>query len=156
MRDDGAVVYLNGTEMYRSNMPNGTVSYLTPASTSVGNADETTFFTSKFTITNLLTGTNIVAVEIHQNNATSSDMSFALELDGIGYVLPAPAGPPTLAIDRNDTQVFVRWPANASGYNLYSASSLGGTWNLVNGATGTTNNQKVLAISPGSPLSSIV
>ena len=32
-RDDGAVVFINGTERFRTNMPNGTISYTTKAST---------------------------------------------------------------------------------------------------------------------------
>ena len=43
MRDDGAVVYLNGVEVWRTNMPTGTVGFLTPASTAIGGADESTF-----------------------------------------------------------------------------------------------------------------
>ena len=31
-RDDGAVVYVNGTEVYRSNMPTGTIGFNTKAS----------------------------------------------------------------------------------------------------------------------------
>ena len=35
--DDGAVFYLNGFEVYRENMPAGSVSYATPASSEVVN-----------------------------------------------------------------------------------------------------------------------
>ena len=35
LRDDGAVVYLNGTEVYRNNMPSGSISSSTLASSSV-------------------------------------------------------------------------------------------------------------------------
>src|SRR5215218_7714607 len=44
LRDDGAVVYLNGAEVWRSNMPAGAVSYTTPASVAIGGADESAFF----------------------------------------------------------------------------------------------------------------
>src|SRR5262249_27397417 len=40
IRDDGAVVYLNGTEVFRDNMPSGTISYTTLASTTQGGAEE--------------------------------------------------------------------------------------------------------------------
>ena len=40
LRDDGAVVYLNGAEVFRSNMPAGTIAYRTLASTAIGGADE--------------------------------------------------------------------------------------------------------------------
>ena len=43
LRDDGVVVYLNGTEVFRSNLPTGTIAYTTLASTAIGGGDETTF-----------------------------------------------------------------------------------------------------------------
>lgn len=36
LRDDGAVVYLNGVEVFRTNMPAGTIDWLTPAVNVVG------------------------------------------------------------------------------------------------------------------------
>lgn len=39
-RDDGAVVYLNGKEVTRSNMPNGTIAHTTFASSAIGATDE--------------------------------------------------------------------------------------------------------------------
>jgi hypothetical protein len=151
VRDDGAVVYLNGHEMYRSNMPNGTITYQTLALTSVGNADESTFFNSTFAITNLPAGTNVVAVEIHQQSATSSDISFALELTAGGYILPIAVPPPSLSIVQTNGYVFLRWPANAAGYNLYGADALGGSWNAVNSLVGTTNGLKTVTVSPTGP-----
>src|SRR5437867_2791395 len=46
LRDDGAVVYLNGTEIRRDNMPAGPINYQTPASAVIGGADEQTYFPS--------------------------------------------------------------------------------------------------------------
>src|SRR5678815_5910102 len=40
-RDDGAVVYINGTERYRTNMPTGTISYTTLASADASDDGET-------------------------------------------------------------------------------------------------------------------
>jgi acid phosphatase type 7 len=79
LKDDGAVVYLNGQEIHRTNMPAGTVSFTTAASTALGAPQESTFNLSTFANT-LLTGTNVLAVEVHQANGTSTDLSFALEL----------------------------------------------------------------------------
>src|SRR5690606_23102940 len=45
LRDDGVVIYLNGVELLRENMPEGSVSYHTEASTIVGGADHSTYFT---------------------------------------------------------------------------------------------------------------
>jgi hypothetical protein len=81
LRDDGAVVYLNGTELFRSNMPGGTITYLMTASSPVSGSGEDTFFPfSGIDQTLLLDGDNVLAVEIHQSSGTSSDISFDLEL----------------------------------------------------------------------------
>jgi Bacterial Ig domain len=77
LRDDGAIVYLNGIEVFRSNMPTGAIDYLTTAVDVV----EDNFFHAVHLIPSLLmTGENVLAVEIHQVNATSRDLSFDLEL----------------------------------------------------------------------------
>lgn len=80
MRDDGAVVYVNGVEAFRMNMPNGTINYNTLASNTVGGTDETTYFVRK--TANLFNqGMNVVAVELHQATLSSSDLSFDMEID---------------------------------------------------------------------------
>lgn len=76
--DDGAVVYVNGTEIYRSNMPTGVISYVTLASVS---REGGTALTNTAANT-LNSGLNVVAVEVHQFDPNSSDLSFALELLG--------------------------------------------------------------------------
>lgn len=82
LRDDGAVIYLNGNEIVRcSNMPTGTVSYSTNAISALGDPEESTYYEFTINTINLVTGTNVLAVEIHQANATSSDISFDLSLD---------------------------------------------------------------------------
>lgn len=83
MRDDGAVIYLNGNEILRSNMPTGTVSFSTLASTAVSGTDESNFYEFTIDKTYLLNGTNVLAVETHQSGATSSDVSFDLGLDAV-------------------------------------------------------------------------
>jgi uncharacterized repeat protein (TIGR01451 family) len=90
LRDDGAVVYLNGVEVFRSNMPAGTILNSTFASAAVSGSDEATFYLSNIGSGSLTNGTNVIAVEIHQSSATSSDVSFDLELAGILRSLPLP------------------------------------------------------------------
>nr|HOD83861.1 lamin tail domain-containing protein [Phycisphaerae bacterium] len=80
LRDDGAIVYLNGVEIARSNMPAGTVNYTTLASVSQGGTDETTYWTFDVDESLLVDGANVLAVEIHQNPVNSSDISFDAEL----------------------------------------------------------------------------
>ncbi|NQW99636.1 Ig-like domain-containing protein, partial [bacterium] len=79
-RDDGAIIYLNGTEVARSNMNSGAVDYLTQSATIVSNADETTYFPITLPASSLVSGDNVIAVSIHQRDNTSSDLSFDLDL----------------------------------------------------------------------------
>ncbi len=81
VRDDGVVVYVNGNEVFRDNLPDGTITFNTFALTAVGGADETTFFDASLEGV-VLSRENVIAVELHQANATSSDTSFDLKLDG--------------------------------------------------------------------------
>ncbi|MBL7884982.1 MAG: DUF839 domain-containing protein, partial [Bacteroidia bacterium] len=75
--DDGAVVYVNGVEAARVNMPTGTIAYNTFANVTVGTAAWLTVSINKNLLQN---GNNVFAVEAHQVNLTSSDMFFELEL----------------------------------------------------------------------------
>ncbi len=79
LRDDGAVVYLNGTEIFRSNLPAGAITSTTYASSA---GEEQTYYEQQVSITLLRAGANVLAVEVHQVNATSSDLSFDFELVG--------------------------------------------------------------------------
>jgi len=80
LRDDGAVIYINGVEVGRSNMPAGAVNYLTQSSTIVSNADEMTYFPLALLTSSLVTGDNVIAVSLHQRDNTSSDLGFDLDL----------------------------------------------------------------------------
>jgi hypothetical protein len=73
-------VYLNGTEVYRDNMPTGTIAYNTLALVAIGGADESTFYPGTISSSLLVAGTNVIAVEIHQSDVFSSDISFDFEL----------------------------------------------------------------------------
>lgn len=76
LADDGAVVYLNGQEVGRTNMPNGTILHSSYAS-GCNNGEYTTFSVSK----NILKeGENQLAVEVHQCNASSSDLIMDMEM----------------------------------------------------------------------------
>ena len=75
--DDGAVYYLNGKEVGRSRV-NGSVNFNTSASATVGDATE-----EKGVVTidsGLKRGSNVLAVEVHQTNRTSSDIVFGCRL----------------------------------------------------------------------------
>ena len=80
-RDDGVVVYINGVEKYRENMPSGSITYTTAAAGTCSD-DGAGFLTSTLSSGSLVTGSNVIAVEIHQVNGSSSDISFDLSLIG--------------------------------------------------------------------------
>ncbi len=88
VRDDGAVVYVNGTEIGRDNMPAGAISYSTNANGAVGGGDESNFNGMGVAPALLNNGTNTIAVEIHQANGTSSDISFDAQIVGVEQILP--------------------------------------------------------------------
>jgi hypothetical protein len=98
LRDDGAVVYLNGTELFRSNMRPGPVGYSTSASNTVSGVDERTYFTNAINPALLREGTNVLAVEVHQIDVGSSDLCFDLALTA----WRAPRSPPLSASLQSD------------------------------------------------------
>jgi len=90
LRDDGAAVYVNGQELVRDNLFAG-AAYNTYAITFVGGDEENLFYEyGQLPAEALVDGENVLAVEIHQSDATSSDVSFDLELTGV--LLPASGG----------------------------------------------------------------
>jgi hypothetical protein len=94
LRDDGAVIYLNGTEIFRTNMPAGPVGYQTLASVAISGGEESTVYIPASAATSsLVVGANVLAVEIHQSGATSTDISFDLDLIG-------QTGSPTASVTR--------------------------------------------------------
>ena len=79
--DDGAVVYINGQEVTRVNMASGAVVDTTLATKEVAYPDEFLYFVYDIPNTYLTTGTNIIAVEVHQNSKTGFDVAFDLKLN---------------------------------------------------------------------------
>ncbi|MBZ0239021.1 MAG: hypothetical protein K8M05_42315, partial [Deltaproteobacteria bacterium] len=88
MYDDGFVAYLNGTEIARGHMPSGTV---TATTRSLGHEAQNEY--DAFDVSGLRgllrDGQNVLAVEVHQVDASSSDLVFDAAL-----VLGTGAPPP--------------------------------------------------------------
>ncbi len=78
-RDDGVAVYVNGIEVYRNNLA-ANASSTTLAT--LASDDGASFQTTTLPLGTFITGSNTIAVEIHQNAGNSSDISFDLELIG--------------------------------------------------------------------------
>ena len=65
-RDDGCIVYVNSNEVFRSNMPTGTVAWGTFATNVVSGGDESnTFYSTTVPAAGLREGANLLAVEVH-------------------------------------------------------------------------------------------
>lgn len=80
--DDGAVVYLNGAEVHRQNLPAGPITAATLATTAVVNADEDAYTDVTLATTHLVEGDNTLAIEVHQQAPTSSDLTLDAALVG--------------------------------------------------------------------------
>lgn len=76
--DNGAVVYLNGHEIERINLPASDIYYSTWASDHTCGYKAVSFDAEKLSY--LKSGGNVIAVELHQNSSDSSDLIFDLRL----------------------------------------------------------------------------
>jgi len=123
-RDDGVVIYLDGVEIYRNNMPGGTILFSTLASaacTDDGNTPQTT----SLTLAQLPTGTHTIAAEIHQSAASSSDISFDLELIANENNASVSRGPYlNLATQQS---VHIRWRTNIPANSVVNFGTVTGT-----------------------------
>jgi hypothetical protein len=153
LRDDGAVLYINGSEVMRSNMPGGAITYTTLASSAVSGTDETTFFEYPLHPSVFITGANTIAVELHQSAATSSDAVFDMYIQAaVDNVAPAAPSTPDLGegsdsgFDEDDytnvtTPTFFGTAEAGSTVKIYSDSILvgsgvatGGTYSITTSA----------------------
>lgn len=123
IRDDGMVVYLNGVEVWRDNMPTS-FNYLTTATSTVSGSAETTLI-SKIITNSLVTGTNTLAVEIHQRSGTSSDISFDFRLTGYPPIPATITRGPYLQTG-TPTSVIIKWRTDVATESIVNyGTSLG-------------------------------
>jgi len=135
-RDDGAVIYINGIEVSRTNMPTGTISYSTPALTAVDGATEDTVInigTSAF-----VNGVNTISVELHQSAQSSSDVSFRMEMLGM---------PPNITWNSTTSDLTLASCSEVMWAGLYWGSSLGNSADV----SWRVGYDTVLLKVPGSP-----
>ena len=127
MRDDGIVVHINGSEVFRNNFTNTTtpIQFGDFADVAIGAPEETTYISANIPAASLIPGMNIVAVEIHQVNLTSTDIRFDLMLWGTA---------PELTITKAGANYVVTWN-NHPNYKLQQRANLSpsGTWTDVGG-----------------------
>ncbi|MCI0337171.1 MAG: metallophosphoesterase family protein, partial [Acidobacteria bacterium] len=124
-RDDGAIIYLNGVEVWRVNMPAGPVVFNTRALTGTFALETTTIGPSL-----LVNGTNVIAVEIHQLDRGSSDISFDFEISGSDPAIPATVKRGPYLQQGNSSSVIVRWRTDVATDSRVSYGTTLGNLNL--------------------------
>lgn len=144
--DDGAVVYLNGAELVRENMPAGEINYLTNTVTFV--AEWPTWTHYQIPVASLQMGQNVLAVEVHQTSPTSSDLAFDLRLLGSVYTASlhtnfsiSASGEPLLLTAPDETVIDEIPPVIVPRDISYGRVSDGGaTWGFCTTPTPGTSN----------------
>ncbi|HYG35272.1 MAG TPA: lamin tail domain-containing protein, partial [Clostridia bacterium] len=79
--DDGAVYYLNGSKVASLRMP-ASFTYSTLATNQPNEGRPEVLF---FSPTNLVSGSNVMAVEVHQGSTGSSDVAFGCQLNAVQF-----------------------------------------------------------------------
>jgi len=129
--DDGAVFHLNGHELHRVRMPAAPLAiqhatFATAKPCSSGNADCLDEFIVNVG-TFLLPGDNVLAVDVHNQGARSTDITFGARVLLEEPVLP----PPNLSISRAGAVPTLTWPGTM--FTLQRADSPSGPWTNVPG-----------------------
>ena len=101
--DDGFVAYINGVEVTRQSLPGGTIDFNTTA----GFHEDGSYQSINITAfaDELVSGTNVLAVEVHNQSTSSSDIVWNASLD---YTLPSVTRGPYLQ-SGTPGNVVVRW-----------------------------------------------
>lgn len=80
--DDGYVLYINGVEVERTNIKEGEVSHTTAATKDVSTEQKTFSIDPSY----FVEGENTIAVEVHLNKASSTNMTFDFEMSSNQFV----------------------------------------------------------------------
>lgn len=107
-RDDGAVIFLNGVEVVRDNMPSGDINSTTHAASAIFGDEEKEYQSFFVRPSALVHGENILAVEIHQADPASSDLMFDLGLSSGKMPPDTLIRGPYLQI-ATPTSIIIRW-----------------------------------------------
>ena len=134
--DDSAIFYLNGNELLRYQLPPGEINHDFRAPTCI----EATCATNSYALSNLLPGTNVLAVEVHNcNEFTGSDMMFGLQLDIIvtNRITSVPTISEIVQRAGNQRRTILQW--GVRGWRLQTTTNVGNPTSWVNVSGITTN-----------------
>ena len=142
-RDDGAVVYLNGVEVVRDNLPGGAITHETFALSGLTYPEENDAVSFALSPALFVDGFNAIAVEVHQYEPASPDLSFDLELVGETGGGSVTRGP-YLQIGTS-SNIVVRWRTGTPTDTRVRFGTNGGNLNFsVSSAPLTTEHQITL------------
>ena len=113
--DDAGAIFINGTEVARTTNLAASAAYNAFATAaSSDNATKTWILPS----TVLAAGVNTISVEIHQDSAAGSDISFDFRLIGVSEVTRGP-----YLQRNNDSAVTIRWRTNSASDSVVSTGT---------------------------------
>jgi hypothetical protein len=122
--DDGAIVYVNGTEVRRLRMSAGEPTFDAVANETVGQAAIEGAFEIPANL--LRPGDNVIAVEVHQASTSSSDVVFGLNLQITRQIDSATTVPQQVISGLRVSEIMYHPASNGSEYvelvNINSAS----------------------------------
>jgi lysophospholipase L1-like esterase len=121
-QEHGSVVWLNGQEIWRTNLPAGPIAFTNLALVKYPGTDAPYIFTPvSADASKLVPGTNVIAVELHQLSASYPVIGFDMELIGTGNQ----AALPVLSLTMAGTNLVFAWPAdNGGGFGLSASTNL--------------------------------
>ena len=128
---DGAVVWLNGREIYRANLLSGPITYTNLATSAMTVYSRHIFYPTNVPVNLPAASTNCLAVEVHLSSTSATALGFDMELIGNGCLLPLPP----LSIGWADNNnLALNWPLSyGNAFALYSTTNLNATdgWTLI-------------------------
>lgn len=140
IKDDGALVYVNGQNVMRSNFGTNTYTYDDESYSSISGSEETIIWEEIIPASYFQTGSNVIAVEVHQYSNSSSDLSFNLELIGFDSI-PSLYREPYIQMT-TPTSAIIKWKTDiATTSRVKYGSSLGTVTTEVDNLTPTINHE---------------
>jgi serine/threonine protein kinase len=124
--DDGAVVYLNGKEVLRFNLPSGTPGATTTACESISKMREGDWRGYWLDSSYLREGENTLAISVHQSSLSSSDLSLGAELTAFRCRLE----PKTVMrlLNGFEPEQTLAWLSKQNGSNAVEIDPLASDW----------------------------
>lgn len=109
MRDDGILVFLNGVEIVRDNLPAGLITYETLSNTTIDGANESLYNIFSIPKSKFVQGVNRISIELHNRGASSSDLRMDAYLKNFVapvVVVPEPIVPAVSCLDGDHISCF--------------------------------------------------